>query len=156
MQSAITKWRLPARDPLVIPVVEPLEARTLLTAATPAAAVAAGGPNRATFAVSDIFGAAAGFPIWQNGQAILPGSASPTNGSSPASPLTSTDNSALVASVTMPGGPGIFSWLPVLTAEGLAAVVLGALDPAQSASSAIFTSGYRPKAGSSAVNGQSR
>jgi hypothetical protein len=147
MKPAIVKARSPAFSRRTIPVIERLETRTLLSVATHAAAVGVPSQVKARFPISDIFGAAAGIPIWQNGQPVLPGSAGPANSSavatsSVASPLTGTGNGTLLGSATVPGGSSIFSLLPVLPPDGLAALIVGMLDPSNSTSAAIFNTSY--------------
>ena len=143
MRSAI--WRSSARSRRVIPVIERLETRTLLSAA-PSRSVPATAHARALSAIGDTL-AAAGYSIWQNGQAALPGGAGGAGSSanpslSSASPLTGPSNGTLFGSATVTGGAAIFSVLPVLPPDGLAAEILGLIDPSHRAGFAAFSSGY--------------
>lgn len=136
MKSGIEKQRLPTLKRRTLPVIERLESRTLMSAGASPAASAAAARAKATFPVSDVLGAAAGFPIWQNGQPLLPGSPAPSNGSTIASastapPLSGTGNGTLLGSASVAGGPGIFSVLPVLPPDGLAVALLRMLYPSQ-------------------------
>ena len=125
-------------------MIERLETRTLLSAVVHPAAVPAAVHAKATFPISDIFGAGAGIAIWQNGQPILPGAGSASSvaifPSSSASTLSGTGNGALLSTATVPGGPSIFSLLPILPPDGLAAEVLGMIDLSNGTSTAFFNS----------------
>ena len=143
MRPAITKARSPAFTRRTIPVIERLESRRLLSIATHAAGVGVPSQVKARFPISDIFGAAAGIPIWQNGQPVLPGSTGSANSvaifpSSSVSAQTSTDNATLLGIASVQGGPSIFSLLPILPPDGLAAVILGMIDASDGTAAAIF------------------
>lgn len=147
MRPATINGRSPAFTRRTIPVIERLETRTLLSATAAAvahpAAVPAAVHAKATFPISDIFGAGAGIAIWQNGQPILPGSAGSASSaaifpSSTASTLSGTTNGTLLGTATVPGGPSIFSLLPILPPDGLAAEVLGMIDLSNGTSTAFF------------------
>jgi hypothetical protein len=145
MRPTIVIRRLPASGGPTIPVIERLESRTLLSAAAHPAATPAAIHAKTNFAISDIFGAAAGIPIWQNGQAVT-GSAGPVNSiavASPsiASPAAGTANGTLLGTATL-GAPAIFSLLPVLPPDGLAAAIVGLIDPSHSSNAAIFNTNY--------------
>jgi hypothetical protein len=141
----------------MIPVIERLEPRTMWSAGpahpgTPATATAT-----KQFAVSDIFGAAAGVAIWQGGQPALPASVGSTNpgafpSASEGSPVTGAENGALLASATVSGSPSIFSLLPILPPDELAAEIVGMIDPSPGVTAAIFnnTTGTIGGAGSRA------
>lgn len=125
-------------------VIERLEARMMWSAAPAHASEAPAAANATTrFAVSDIFGAAAGVAIWQGGQPVLPGNAGSTDSGSFPSPsegsqVSGTENGALLAGTTAPGSPSIFSLLPVLPPDGLAAEVVGLIDPSQGVTATNF------------------
>lgn len=144
MKSASTKRGSARFTPQMVPVIERLEPRTMWSAApTHAAGTHAAATATTRFAFSDIFGAAAGFPIWQSGQPALPASAGSTNpgafpSSSQGSSATGTENVALLASASVSGSPSIFSLLPVLPPDGLAAAVVGMIDLSQNNTAAIF------------------
>jgi hypothetical protein len=143
MKPANARGNLSATRPLTIPVIERLESRTLLAAAVVATKPP---PPKPAFAISDIFGAAAGFPIWQSGQPVLPASAGPANASTSttslaASSQSGTGNGTLLGSATVIGGPAIFSLLPMLPPDDLAAAIVGMVDPSNASRAAIFNSG---------------
>jgi hypothetical protein len=129
MKSVVRKHHVPYR--LNLPVIERLERRILMsTAAAPVAHA------KTPFAVSDIFGAASGIPIWQNGQPVVASSAAPSSTSIVASPTASlplieSSNGVLVGSATVAGGTSIFSVLPVLPPDSLAALIDGMIDPSR-------------------------
>lgn len=131
MKPASTKRGSSAITRQMIPMIERLEPRIMWSTAPAHAARVPTAANATTrFAVSDIFGAAAGVAIWQGGQPVLPASAGPNNpGAFPSSPegspVSGTENGALLASAAVPGGPSIFSLLPVLPPDGLAATIVG-------------------------------
>jgi hypothetical protein len=159
MRPAIINGRSPAFSRRTIPVIERLEARTLLSVATHPAAAPAAAPASTRFAVSDIFGAAAGVPIWQSGQPVLPGTSGSANTaaifpSSGVSTQTGTGNGTLLGIASVQGGPSPFSLLPILPPDGLAAVVLGMIDASDGTAAAIFNggSGATGVAGSRARN----
>lgn len=139
MKPAIAMGSLSAARRLTLPIIERLESRTFLAAS--AAAVAAAPHAKPTFPISDIFGAGAGFPIWQAGQPVLPASAGPSSASNTASSFTAsspTGNGTLLGSATVTGGPAIFSLLPVLPPDDLAAAIVGMLDPSNAVASTHF------------------
>jgi len=143
MRSAI--WRSSARSRRAIAVIERLETRTLLSGA-PSGGATPAVHARALSAVGDTL-AAAGYSIWQNGQAALLGGAGGAGSSANASlsnssPLTGTGNGTLFGSAPVTSGSAIFSVLPVLPPDGLAAVIVGLIDPSHRASFAAFASGY--------------
>jgi hypothetical protein len=144
MRPAIIKGRSPAFSRRTIPVIERLEARTLLSVATHP--TAAPPPANTRFAVSDIFGAAAGIPIWQSGQPVLAGSTGSANTvaifpSSGGSTQTGTGNGTLLGIALVQGGASTFSLLPILPPDGLAAVILGMIDASDGTAAALFNGG---------------
>lgn len=141
MKPAITRGSLTAARRLNLPVIERLESRTFLAAS--AVAVAAPPHAKPTFAISDIFGAGAGFPIWQAGQPVLPASAGPSSASNTTPSVTTpspTGNGTLLGTATVVGGPAIFSLLPVLPPDDLAAAIVGMLDPSNAGGAGNFNS----------------
>lgn len=135
-----------------IPFIEVLETRRLLSAgptsvhaalaahpaptvhqARPATPVASGNQR---YPISTIFGAAAGFPILQNGAAILPASPAAAN---PAAAATSPTTSLFEGQATV-GGPATFSLLPIQPPTDLAADIVALIDPTMTG--AVFATGY--------------
>jgi hypothetical protein len=145
MRLAIVKRRSLVFGGPTVPVIERLESRTLLSATAHPAATPAAIHAKTNFAISDILGAAA-MAIWQNGQAVLPGTGGPVSSSasaspSVASPAAGTANGTLLGTATL-GAPAIFSLLPVLPPDGLAAAIVGMIDPSHSSNVGVFNSNY--------------
>lgn len=147
-----------------IPVIEALETRRLLSAgltsvhaalavhpapsvqrARPAPPVATGNQR---YPISTIFGAAAGFPILQNGAATLLASPAAAN---PAAAPTSPTTSLFEGQATV-GGPATFSLLPIQPPTDLAADIVALIDPTMTG--AVFATGYNT--GTNYGSGQGR
>jgi hypothetical protein len=135
-------WFEPARGPETLPLLERLETRTLLSAAPVGGAGAARHP-KTSFAISDIFGAGAGIAIWQGGQPVTPGNSVGGNTASLA-PLSApvsqpaSANNLLLSTAAASNASAVFSLLPVLPPDSLAAEVLGLIEIPQGRASGVF------------------
>lgn len=94
------------------------------------------------YPISTIFGAAAGFPILQNGAAILPASPAAAN---PTPAVTSPTTSLFEGQATVGGGGATFSLLPVQPPTDWAAEIVALIDPTMTG--AVFATGYNANTG---------